>query len=80
MENRILRFKISGIMMFIATLLLVLTSRNSELIMGISNTIVIAIERIMICDFISLFMVVFYLFVFVGILPSLTLEVVFCLE
>ena len=55
MESKMFKFKISGIMMFIATSLWVLTSRNSELIRDISNAVIITIDRIMICDYISLF-------------------------
>lgn len=75
MENKMFKFKINGIMMFIAALLWVLISRNSVLIRDISNAIVITIERIMICDYTSLFMILIYLFVFTGILPAIIFEI-----
>lgn len=80
MESKMFKFKISGIMMFLATSLWVLMSRNSELIRDISNAIIITIDRIMICDYISLFMVLGYLFLFAGILPVLTFEIKFGIE
>ena len=55
-------------------------SRNSELIRDISNAIIMTFDRIMICDYISLFMVLGYLFLFAGVLPVLTFEIKFGIE
>ena len=74
------KFKISGIMMFLAASLWVLMSRNSELIRDISNAIIMTIDRIMICDYTSLYMVLICLFVFAGILPAITFEINIGLE
>jgi len=80
MESKMFKFKISGIMMFLTASLWVLMSRNSELIRDISNAIIMTFDRIMICDYTSLYMVLICLFVFAGILPAITFEINIGLE
>ena len=75
-----IHFKISGIMFVSGTVLSILTSRNSELILGVSNMILETGERIMICDFVSLFLAILILFIFCVIIPSITFDIRVCLE
>jgi hypothetical protein len=82
MALKMMKFKISGPTAFIAAMVAVLvsSSHNPGLILRISAIIMAATERIMMWDFISLFMMVCFVAVFVIIIPALTFEVRVVLE
>jgi hypothetical protein len=79
MSKQLIRFKISGVTLYWVGLVYILMSRNSLLITTVSNGILAIANRIMICDFISLFIVLIILFVSY-ILPIITFEINVCVE
>jgi hypothetical protein len=82
MAMKMMKFKISGPTVFIVAMLSVLmtSSRNPGLIISISHNILAAVDRIMMWDFISLFMVLCFVGLFGVIVPALTFEVRIGLE
>jgi hypothetical protein len=80
MSSNMMKFKINGVTLFFLGCAYVLLSRNSGVIMGVSNGILTSFERIMMCDFISLFMVLCYIIVFGLFIPAISFEIRVCLE
>jgi len=72
-----MKFKISGLTAFVVAMatVLVWSTRNSGFIIKTAAIIMTVVNRIMMCDIISLFMVVCFVGVFGIIVPALTFEV-----
>ena len=76
MATKMMKFKISGTTVFMLSVLYALFTqkRPGTTILELSHHIMMAVDRIMMCDYISLFIVFCYLAIFGVIIPFTKFE------